>query len=728
MNEKAITEEYQYIVSLILRKQLRDALIELKDYIEDVAYWNLNSKLESISTSYNYMLEYMKQNVMDPERKKLHTQLLAQAWEIAEHARVLKLGNASLRQFYSVRALVKTFPQTDIKSQLMEMEAFSDDIAVADLMKDDSQSITADHVRERHEKAQQTLFYIVWTNIAWSMQDESEAQEVLASALLPQKDLALFVSAVTMSLMECFDIRKLMWLFDAYEHENSLINQRALVGLAFTFQLYNKRMELYPEISARLSLLNENEKFGKELSRLHVQLLLAKETEKIDKKMREEIIPEMIKSANLRNMKFDFDEEGEEKEDRNPDWDIMEDPKLSSRLKEMGEWQMEGADIYLSTFSQLKTFPFFRSINNWFYPFDSEHSAVIKEMSRNSGKTLIDLILQSGLFCDSDKYSMCFMLMSMPQAQREMMFNQLSQQNIEDITANKEEYITDHSKQKQVLANQYLHNLYRFFNLYPRRHEFRNLFKEPIRLNEYPILLPILDKTEYLEALAEFFFKKEHYSEAARNYTKIAVQTGGSAEVYQKLGYCLQKEKKYNEAIEAYRKSDMIKPDNIWNMQHLATCYRKNRNYEAALEYYGKVEELQPENINLLFNIGSCLVELDRYEDALKLFFKLDFLSPENLKVWRAIGWCSFVTAKLEQAMRYYERILENSPQAPDYLNAGHVAWCQGDLKKAIAHYTQSLNTISTRTEFVDLFNKDKEYLIKLGIQEDDIPLMQDLL
>ena len=39
---------------------------------------------------------------------------------------------------------------------------------------------------------------------------------MLTSELLPVNDLCLFISAVTLSLMECFDLRKIMWLLDAY--------------------------------------------------------------------------------------------------------------------------------------------------------------------------------------------------------------------------------------------------------------------------------------------------------------------------------------------------------------------------------------------------------------------------------------------------------------------------------------------------------------------------------
>lgn len=89
----------------------------------------------------------------------------------------------------------------------------------------------------------------------------------------------------------------------------------------------------------------------------------------------------------------------------------------------------------MSTFSQLKSYPFFREISNWFYPFDKQQSDVIKEF-RHRGKeggSLLEIILQSGFFCNSDKYSLFFTMQQLPQSQRDMMLNQLTDQQIEEL-------------------------------------------------------------------------------------------------------------------------------------------------------------------------------------------------------------------------------------------------------------------------------------------------------
>lgn len=93
--------------------------------------------------------------------------------------------------------------------------------------------------------------------------------------------------------------------------------------------------------------------------------------------MREEIIPEMIKNVSkIKGMKLGLEETADEN-DRNPDWEqAFEKSGLGDKIREMNELQMEGADIYMSTFAQLKSGPFFGQLHNWFYPFDQLHSSV----------------------------------------------------------------------------------------------------------------------------------------------------------------------------------------------------------------------------------------------------------------------------------------------------------------------------------------------------------------
>lgn len=729
MNEQSIQKQYNQIVNLLEDKRLKEALVQLDAFLYNGNDWSLRNRLEQIQTSYQYMLQYMKLGMKDPERQKLYRQLLADTWEIADQTRIALLDEISTHYYHSLRRNPKQLPKTYGISTLQKiLEGFADEMAVSQLA--NYQGLDA--ILRRHEETHQVMFLTTWSNSSWTLEEFAQAEDMLRSETLPTNDLCLFVSAVTLSLMECFDERKVNWLLDGLRHTNPQINQRALVGLVITLHLYPSRIALYPELEARISLFREDPNFSKQVNRIYIQLLRSQETEKIDRKMREEIIPEMMKNVNImRNMKFGFEENPEEN-DLNPDWEkAFESSGLGDKIREMNELQLEGADVYMSTFAQLKTYPFFKEPYNWFYPFDMHHSSIIKEFGfkPTGDNAILSLILQSGFFCNSDKYSLCFTMAHIPQSQRTMMLSQMTSQDLDALMdESKSSALRQYAERPDVISNQYVHDLYRFFKLSQRRHEFRDIFKEEIALHRIPALKDILCKPELLITIADFHFRKEHPAEALELYKELIALNHANADIFQKAGYCLQKEKRYKEAIDAYLKADVLKPDHVWTIRHLATCYRQIRDFASALEYYKKVEAIQPENHNILFYAGSCLAELERYEEALQYFFKLDFIESNCIKAWRAIGWCSFVNGKYEQAMKYYEKILASKPLAADYLNAGHVAWRTGKIEKAAELYSKAALEYGGQEIFREMFGKDKETLVRQGISEKDIPLMMDLV
>ena len=729
MNEQAIQEQYQHIVNLLEQKRLKEAQVQLEAFLWNCNDWTLRNRLEQAKVSYQYMLQYMRQGINDPERQKLYRQLLAETWELAEQTRISLLDEVSTRYYHSLHKNKKNIVAGyGMSSWLKVLESFPDDMAVCQLMPDNKQSL--DSALQRHEGTAQYLFLTTWGNSGWTVEEEQEARLYLESELLPVNDLCLFTGAILLSLMECFDPRKFSWLLDAATHADTQVNQRALVIIAIILHIHSNRLRLYPELMAKLSLLDEDGSFGKQLNRVYIQLLRSRETEKIDKKMREEIIPEMMKNVTImRNMKYGFEENIDE-DDRNPDWEkAFDESGLGDKIREMNELQLEGADVYMSTFAQLKSYPFFQNPHNWFYPFDMQHSSIIREfgLKPTGENAVLSLILQSGFFCNSDKYSLCFTMAHIPQAQRNMMLSQMTSQDLNELMdESKSSSLRQYALRPDVISNQYIHDLYRFFKLSQRRHEYRDIFKEEITLHRIPALKDILCKPELLATIADFHFRKEHPAEALSIYKEITDMNHADAEIFQKTGYCLQKEKRYKEAIEAYRKADVLKPDHVWTIRHLATCHRQLRDFATALEYYRKAEAMQPENRNLPFLIGSCLAEQERYEEALQCFFKLDFMENDCIKAWRAIGWCSFVSGKFEQAMRYYNKILALKPLSTDYLNAGHAALLLGNMEKAAELYGKATSESGNRETFLEMFDKDKEMLIKLGVDENDIPLIRD--
>ena len=102
MNEQAIQEQYQHIVNLLEQKRLKEAQVQLEAFYGTATTGRSANRLEQAKVSYQYMLQYMRQGVNDPERQKLYRQLLAETWELAEQTRISLLDEVSTRYYHSL--------------------------------------------------------------------------------------------------------------------------------------------------------------------------------------------------------------------------------------------------------------------------------------------------------------------------------------------------------------------------------------------------------------------------------------------------------------------------------------------------------------------------------------------------------------------------------------------------------------------------------------------------
>ena len=75
------------------------------------------------------------------------------------------------------------------------------------------------------------------------------------------------------------------------------VRVRAQVGAVLSYVRHARRLELYPEVEARVVLLGDDATFRAELLTMQLQLLMSLETKKIEKNLREDIIPEMMRGV-----------------------------------------------------------------------------------------------------------------------------------------------------------------------------------------------------------------------------------------------------------------------------------------------------------------------------------------------------------------------------------------------------------------------------------------------
>ena len=731
MEEKRINEIQRKAGMLLRDQRLKQAIGLLSEEIDSLGNWDLRDRFIEIQKVYGYMLEYMGKGVADVNRASLHNEFIGKMFLLNDEIAAARLSERSLSVYCQMRRKFKE--EKRLGQYHARLREYSVNRAVMNMMPDCDAS-SARELARKHEEASNEMFMYIFSRGAWSSGELAEAENFLSDIETDINDKAMFVSAVTLGLMKIFDPQKALLLCSACANEDAVVSLRALVGLAIVTFMNSYRIEYYPELKSRLELLGEIPSFGTRLFNVQMQLLRSRETQKIDRKMREEIIPAMLKNPNLRNVKLGVDLEKEfEQEGMNPEWESwVKKDEIKSKLDEMAQWQIEGADVYMSTFSQLKHYPFFNEMANWFRPFDMNNSAVSAMFAGEgeaTGRLVLRNLFDSKFFCNSDKYSFAFTVQQVPEEQRSMLMQQMEGQNVDAAMINPE---IPRKVEEELMSNRYIQDLYRFFKLASFNKDFVDPFTLSLNLLDDESLGAHLRRSEFWMDIFNYLVQKEYYSEAfavGRDIEKGALKQECDALFYQKMGYCKQKAAEYGEALEYYLKADVVAPDSLWTVRHIAQCYRMNRNSKAALPYYLQAEKLAPENCTILMQTGELLAALKRYDEAFQRFFKVEYLDAQSHRCLRAIAWYSFVTDNYERARKCYEKLLASPERImQDWLNAGHVELVCGDSVKAIGYYRNAFTLCKNSDEFSDALLGDRKVLLAKGIAFSDLVLIRDVV
>lgn len=697
---------YKKICRDVCSKELTSALILLKDLSSELGNPYFSDQRDELESTYKNLLGYTFNNIADPERDKIYQQIQIKTMELADLIRDAFFTKSSNNIVYQLKRYHSGLSLPSDPSTYEPTEHF------------------------------EKIFRKLWLSDKYPTDLQQTLKMLFESPLVSAAEKAAFVSAITLSLLRTFDEAKFSFLLDFLDNNDKRVRQRALVGLIFSSQAHHNRISIYQKLESRFDYTFQNESLAENLQKTIILILLSNETEKISQKMKE-AIPDIIKQNQSNQQKLTqkdieelLDEDGG-MDAANPKWQsLLENSALSEKAKEISEFQMEGGDIFMGTFSQMKNFPFFNNIENWFLPFFHKeiYSKFANPQTIDNNLSLISIVEQSNFLCDSDKYSMLSSMNEIPSQYKELLSNtlKLEKEQIKEtsILPNESDF------QEEIdLSKNYIQDLFRFYNLYNYKNDFSNPFLQLRELHSNRILQSNPKSGSILRTICDYYIKKEHYQLASRLLLSLIEQSPAEAELLQKAAYCYQQEKEYNKALSLYEKAETMLTDTFWNAERIAFCHKKLGNYEASLEAYRQCERLQPDNPNIQSNIGHCLIHLGKHEEALKVFYKIDYLSPENTKSAKAIGWCSFVCQKLETAEKYYKKSNPQNRNPNDWMNIGHILLCQNKKEEATSFYQKAYETLGKDSKkFSELFQEDYEILQSNGIRPQELPFLRDYL
>ncbi|MEZ5197167.1 MAG: hypothetical protein R2764_12400 [Bacteroidales bacterium] len=538
MIRKTLERNYKKIENLVLDNKLKDAFEILKDLVLKSRKGDFFNEFERMDSTYENLLKYTIDGIVDPDRDKIYRRLQVSTLELSDVALQYALMNESDLYVNRLKKRLE-FESKQIQEEVLnKFETLAFDDELSELLK--SSLDTPLNEKEEYLKHQEVLiriFNLIWLTDKFKESDVKMIREIWKQKSFPWFEKSIVISAMTISLIRCFDTKKIELLVDFSIEETGQVRQRALVGLFLCLHIYNARMDFYPSVLAKIGLLSDVPEIGKEIELIAIQFLKSKETEKITKKLEEEIIPEMVKYQPILKDKLDLDNiiSQDFMEDKNPDWErVFEDaPDLLDKLQEISKMQMEGADVFMSAFARLKHFDFFNELINWFRPFHKDNfiiNEILQKESFDSGRFLNGLA-SSFFMCNSDKYSFCLNLQHMPDMQKSMMMEMFNAE-LEGIKELQEEddLLNKSASVKSIYA-QYIHDLYRFYKLHPQKYEFLDVFGLEFDFSKSVFFDIVVQDDQIFRNIAEFLFEKDHFGAALRLFLSLHEKGDNSLEI-----------------------------------------------------------------------------------------------------------------------------------------------------------------------------------------------------
>ena len=588
------------VIELINNGRINDAIAQLKDWAMKYPGEGFSDRLEAVATDFRYMSDFMLQGMKDEHRGELFAAMQQKLRDIDYDLEVRR----TIWERPEVATYKKIFTHPDCSAEMLQ-----------DILLDKTDA-------KEHFIRLTNTFMVLYASLHWKDSEATEWATFLCNDNVSPIDAATLVSAITLNTLEHRNAPKVRCLKDVYKNSTSeLVRQRALVGLVM---------------------------IGEEPSiETHIQMVACANADKDSNEIRQNIMPNIIKNQPLKmvNGQWKIDDEDDlNKGEYDPDADKREEESIEAMeesVKQMLKMQKKGSDIFFEGFSQMKRFPFFNKMVNWFIPYYPEHPDIETTMKNIGNSSFVDVVMKRGPFCESDKYSFIIAISSVLQQLPENVRKMMESGDMGPIGMRGEDADLN---DPAFIRLQYLQDLYRFMRL-------NNIGK--MMYNPFSNLDKILERFIRNATQQENTLKinTEHNNKENTEYTTL----------YTYYANWKLKEREYNTALKYYTICLKQRPQSPSIMRGLARAYYCVGDYEKSASYFDALITINPENLNNHLNYAKAMAKAGKVEKILNALYKLEFENPENEVIQDTLGWALLYAGKAAEAEQYCHDVIAHA-------------------------------------------------------------------
>ena len=713
----------------VLQRHLLSALRLTEETLEQRRNPEAQTLLADIRTDYELMLDYMLKGFSDPQRETLYHRLLRRLYALLQDIDLSRrITDEGLYAGANQMANRRNLSNDLIRSVL---EGFVADMAMLSL--EEERPEARKELYQRHQSFMNRLFSALWTAPQWTDGDRRFYEELLLSPMIDLNDALLMTSAIMLAVMNLFDVNKLLTLIHVYRNAtDEKLRQRALVGWALA--LPQDGSDLFPELDESLQQLTADKDVLTELLDMQKQVFFCMNAEKDHQQIQKDIMPTLMKNNNLQVTRFGIiEKEDDPMEDiLHPDAADKRMEEMEEKIRQMMDMQKAGSDIFFGGFSQMKRFPFFVQMSNWFCPFYPQHPDLHDVNSRQEGGKLMALLFRNSPFCDSDKYSFALAIASiidrLPQSVREMLGSDEALGSVQQL---------EEMRTPAFIRRSYLQDLYRFFRVFPQRQQLANPFEahktgDKCGGGSYLFLCSGLLATRAAArqqvALGWFLLQQQRWDDLHHLLQRLPDTVTGTADYHLLMAYSCMNEGRTALASECFQRVAALSPDDQRALRGLARTSMMTGRYQQAATAYEHLLQLAPGRKGYALNLCICRLKLQQTDEAVEELFRLHYEHPDDKNVQRVLAWGLLCQDKLEQARQEYESLLGDQPVKEDYLNAGYCQWLTGNIAKTVELFRCYADMDEGEGSLQAELDNDKALLQAHGISAVEVALVLDLV
>ena len=677
MTFKQYKSAYRRMADMLSQRRFNDAISVVRETLRSIAnHQALSRRIDHAAETYGYLSAYALDGFADPSRAEQLALIARDVDAVMRQAGREIKSVESPALYYSTVRYQRLHPELSLTRAIGDYRQLAGKYSLS-LFSDPGNSGAARGTKSNLERAERDLFAMIWVAPSFSPADVEALRELLTDEVAGRRVKSIIVAALFLGLLEFFDAERIDLLLDAYASADESISIRALayliVGLTMTER---DLLENATELKPRLAALGEDEKWRSDVTEVFRQLLVSRDTQRVTRKMNEEIIPSM---KNLSKEQIDDMDQWQK---------LVEEAGVTDKVREMTEMQEQGSDIMMTTFAHLKDFPFFKEIANWFVPFESDHTSLPQTPVATR---MAEMLYAAPMLCDSDKYSMILSLSRVPANQQELLATQLEAQanQLAEIQAAAMNRDADERSNTAVSA---IRDLYRFFHLYERSNEFENPFETSLNVMTVPIVNETVDRAALLKLAADFYFTHGYYADALPMLRDMEanVASGEEAELYYRIGVSEKHLGNQAEALSYFERSELFDDRRQNTTIELGHAYRAAGNHRKAYESFRRANERAgADDGSLQLLMAAELIELDRHAEAVELLYKVEYLFGLTPAFVRRLAKCEILLGHSDRSRQLMERL--ELLTADDMVMTAVIDVLERNYRKAVEHLRNAI-------------------------------------